>query len=459
MKNLFLEQFKGWRIQEAVWFVFSVSTITALSLWWGDDTLGISAAVTGMAYTILAGKGKIACFLFGMINTPIYACMAFNAGYYGDFALNAYYFLMMFPGLYVWLRNHSSDPEEGIRRTRLSPKSRAILSALIVAFILPAWFILDRIGGSNPLCDAATNVLSIAAMILTIRRAIEEWVLWIAVNAIEIIMWYKAWMNGCGSISILLMWMLFLANGIYLLCLWMRIERKNAAKAAKTALRKRMSSMRKALTPSEREAASKRICEKLIFENRPLSGRTLAVYFASAYEIDLKDFISSALEQGATVVSPRWNGSTYELAKVEGLTADKLRLGPMKIPEPVCENIVRPQDVDIWIVPGLAFTADGKRLGYGGGWYDRLLSRSSASSLKIAVAHPFQIVSDIPTEKHDIRLDRIVSVHAVVSSPSNPNFTANAKKPNFPLVFLHFSLQWDSILALYHYVLLVNALS
>lgn len=411
MKNLFLEQFKGWRTQEAVWFVFSVSTITALSLWWGDDTLGISAAVTGMAYTILAGKGKIACFLFGMINTPIYACMAFNAGYYGDFALNAYYFLMMFPGLYVWLRNHSSDPEEGIRRTRLSPKSRAILSALIVAFILPTWFILDRIGGSNPLCDAATNVLSIAAIMLTIRRAIEEWVLWIAVNAIEIIMWYKAWMNGCGSISILLMWMLFLANGIYLLCLWMRIERKNAAKAAKTALRKRMSSMRKALAPSEREAASKRICEKLIFENRPLSGRTLAVYFASAYEIDLKDFISSALEQGATVVSPRWNGNTYELAKVEGLTADKFRLGPMKIPEPVRENIVRPQDVDIWIVPGLAFTADGKRLGYGGGWYDRLLSKARPKSDKIGVSHGFQLVDDIPAEKHDIRLDRIVSVH------------------------------------------------
>lgn len=411
MKNLFLEQFKGWRTQEAVWFVFSISTITALSLWWGDDTLGISAAVTGMAYTILAGKGKIACFLFGMINTPIYACMAFNAGYYGDFALNAYYFLMMFPGLYVWLRNHSSDPEEGIRRTRLSPKSRAILSALIIAFILPAWFILDRIGGSNPLCDAATNVLSIAAMILTIRRAIEEWVLWIAVNAIEIIMWYKAWMNGCGSVSILLMWMLFLANGIYLLCLWMRIERKNAAKAAKTALRKRMSSMRKALTPSEREAASKRICEKLIFENRPLSGRTLAVYFASAYEIDLKDFISAALGQGATVVSPRWNGNTYELAKVEGLTADKLRLGPMKIPEPVRENIVRPQDVDVWIVPGLAFTADGKRLGYGGGWYDRLLSKAKPKSDKIGVSHGFQLVDDIPAEKHDIRLDRIASVH------------------------------------------------
>lgn len=409
MKRFFTEQFKGWRVQEIVWFVFSISAITALSLLWGDSALGISAAVTGMAYTILAGKGKISCFLFGIVNTPIYAYMAFKAGYYGDFALNIYYFAMMFPGLCVWLKNASPDHEEGIKRTRLSSKGRLVLSALVIAFILPVWLTLDRIGGTSPLSDAATNVLSIAAMILTIRRAIEEWILWIAVNAIEILMWYKAWQNGEGSVSLLLMWILFLANGIYLLGLWLRIERKNAAKAAKTALRKRMSSMRKALTPSERKAASKRICEKLIFENRPLSGRTLAVYFASVYEIDLKDFISSALEQGATVVSPRWNGNTYELAKVEGLTADKLRLGPMKIPEPVCENIVRPQDVDIWIVPGLAFTADGKRLGYGGGWYDRLLSKSKAQSAKIGVAHSFQLVDDMPSEKHDITLNRVIT--------------------------------------------------
>jgi nicotinamide mononucleotide transporter len=72
-----------------------------------------------------------------------------------------------------------------------------------------------------------TNVLSIAAMILTVKRAIEEWVLWIAVNAIEVFMWYRAWCSGSGNISILLMWMLFLVNGIYLLTLWLRIERRN----------------------------------------------------------------------------------------------------------------------------------------------------------------------------------------------------------------------------------------
>ena len=227
MKNLFIEQFKGWRLQEIAWLIFCISAIFGFSLYFGDNAIGTTAAITGMAYTILAGKGKAACFLFGIINTPIYAYMAFNAGYYGDFALNAYYFIMMFPGLYVWLKNSSSDPEEGIKRTRLSTKKRILLSILIIGFILPVWFTLEKLDGSNPLCDAATNVLSIAAMILTIRRAIEEWILWIIVNIIEIIMWYNAWINGDGAISLLLMWLLFLINGIYLLNLWLHIERKS----------------------------------------------------------------------------------------------------------------------------------------------------------------------------------------------------------------------------------------
>jgi nicotinamide mononucleotide transporter PnuC len=74
-----------------------------------------------------------------------------------------------------------------------------------------------------------TNVLSIAAMFLTVRRAIEEWVLWIAVDAIEVFMWWRTWQSGEGSISVLLMWLLFLANGIYLFSLWLRVE-KNAGK-------------------------------------------------------------------------------------------------------------------------------------------------------------------------------------------------------------------------------------
>ena len=182
----------------------------------------------------------------------------------------------------------------------------------------------------------------------------------------------------------------------------------------KTALRTRMREMRKRLSGESRDRSSGHVCEKLIqnaeiSEATPPDGRAIAVYFASPSEIDLSGFIISSLKRNATIVAPRWNGETYELARVKSLSDGDLRTGPMNILEPAEDDILNPEDVGVWIIPGLAFTRDGKRLGYGGGWYDRLLSRAAKNSLRIGVAHAFQIVDDIPCEPHDIRIDSIVT--------------------------------------------------
>lgn len=175
-----------------------------------------------------------------------------------------------------------------------------------------------------------------------------------------------------------------------------------------------MRARRKALSPEERARTSTTICVKLIDDVAAQlrhfdCGDAVAVYLASPDEIDLTDFIHEMLNRGVTVVSPRWNGKTYELAKIRSLSGKDLRRGPMNILEPDEAEIVEPADVSAWIIPGLAFTSDGKRLGYGGGWYDRLLAASAKDSLKIGVAHDFQIVDDLPTEPHDVLVDRVVT--------------------------------------------------
>jgi len=194
--------------------------------------------------------------------------------------------------------------------------------------------------------------------------------------------------------------------------------------AEKEEIRREMRMRRKALAPEERERASKAICGKLAADEavgRALAAsgepRAIAVYLASRDEIDLSDFIRDMLRRGAAVVSPRWNGRTYELAKVNGLSEPDLRRGPMGILEPAEADIAQPGEVAAWIVPGLAFTPDGKRLGYGGGWYDRMLAAAGKGSVKIGVAHGFQIVPDIPTEPHDVRLDRIVADDGFRATP------------------------------------------
>ena len=175
-----------------------------------------------------------------------------------------------------------------------------------------------------------------------------------------------------------------------------------------------MAARRKALTAEERERASEAVCRQLADDDAlaaaivpPRGHGALAVYLASPFEIDLSAFIEKMLQLGATVVSPRWNGETYELARLKSLDTG-LRRGPMGILEPEAADIVDPAKVAAWIVPGLAFTPDGRRLGYGGGWYDRLLALSPATSMKIGVAHDFQIVGDLPCEAHDVPVDRVV---------------------------------------------------
>lgn len=233
--GLLAEQFMAWRPGEVAWLAFCVCSVAGLSLCCGDSLVGIVAAVTGMLYTVFAGKGKTMCFLFGMVNTPLYAYLSYVHGYYGDFALNVYYFLMMFPGLMAWRRNCAETAEEGVVRTRLSSRERMALAAACLSATAALWWILARCGGSRPLCDAVTNILSVAAMVLTVRRAIEQWVLWIAVDAVEVFMWVKVWLAGGGMVSVALMWLLFLANGMYMLALWLRVERHRQVAAARQA--------------------------------------------------------------------------------------------------------------------------------------------------------------------------------------------------------------------------------
>ena len=175
--------------------------------------------------------------------------------------------------------------------------------------------------------------------------------------------------------------------------------------SGKDEIRCEMRARRKALPAAERVDASAVICAKLA---RLEIGSPVAVYLASPDEIDLRAYIEQLLRYGCKVVAPRWNGEIYELAVLKGLDARHLRRGPMGIMEPVDAEIVPAKEVYGWIVPGLAFARDGRRLGYGGGWYDRLLADAPKDAVKLGVAHSFQIVEDLPTEPHDIQLAAVV---------------------------------------------------
>ena len=189
----------------------------------------------------------------------------------------------------------------------------------------------------------------------------------------------------------------------------------------KSEIRAKMRKMRKAVSAAERAATSRAICAKLLEMEL---GDVVAVYLASADEIDLTSFIEAALKRGTRLVAPRWTGETYELADLRGLSPSDLRPGPHGILEPVVSRAEAAPTS--WLVPGLAFTRDGRRLGYGGGWYDRLMADAPASAKKVGVAYSFQVVENLPHEPHDILLTEVICNVAKLGERRQPIEVASA---------------------------------
>ena len=193
-----------------------------------------------------------------------------------------------------------------------------------------------------------------------------------------------------------------------------------------------MRAERRKVAPSVRRSASQTVCARIL-DREDVKGalaakQPFAVYLASPQEIDLAPLVEHLWAAGCPVLVPAWRNGSYALE----IYSQKITLisGPMGILEPAPQGSVPsdsgsvPRDTvphfpfpvphsqgsvpKVWIVPGLAFTRTGARLGYGGGWYDRLLAGADPSAVFLGVAYPFQMVEELPSEPHDIRLTDVV---------------------------------------------------
>lgn len=219
MKKFISGELSGWKKHEVLWLAFCIAGTCAVSIILDDGTVGTIASITGTAYTVVAGKGKISCYLFGIVNTILYGYVSMQNRLWGEVILNwGWYLPMMFVGLLCWKRK--LDSSGTIYKTKLSSKGRIICTILCIGCVSAGTFLLKYLSGSQPLLDSITTILSIAAMILTVKRCAEQWIMWTAVNTASIWMWFKAWQSGSGSAAVLAMWIIALANGIIFYFKW-----------------------------------------------------------------------------------------------------------------------------------------------------------------------------------------------------------------------------------------------
>lgn len=144
------------------------------------------------------------------------------------------------------------------------------------------------------------------------------------------------------------------------------------------------------------------------------AARRIMTYLADSGEIDLDPTIASLLEDdrievAAPVVQPRVGRMTC--GRIRGLDRESLvtdRYGLRRPAPPILE--LAPASLDVVLVPGVAFTRDGRRLGRGGGYYDRFLTALPPTVHLIGVCHLEQLRDDLPSEPHDVRVHEVVVV-------------------------------------------------
>lgn len=222
------EELLGWRIWEVSWLVVACIVIMALSIYWKDTAMGIISATTGVACVVCTGKGKLSAYVFGAINTLLYAIISYKAKFYGEVMLNAlYYFPLQFYGMYVWSKNMNSETHE-VEKRFMNKKGRLIMSLSVIGGTVAYGFILRAMGGTLPFVDALSTVVSVVAMIVSIKMYVEQWMLWIVVDVVTVIMWVFAFMKGNDSIATLLMWIVYLANAVIMYRKWAKEAKKSA---------------------------------------------------------------------------------------------------------------------------------------------------------------------------------------------------------------------------------------
>lgn len=181
---------------------------------------------------------------------------------------------------------------------------------------------------------------------------------------------------------------------------------------AKRELRARMRSVRAVLPASAREERSRAAAERVRELAEYVAAQTIIGFSAIQKEVDPAELLASARESGKRIGLPRVVGDLLELHEFRDLS--ELREGAFGVLEPAASApVILPSEVDLVIVPGLAFDARGHRLGYGRGFYDRLLPQMP-KAFRLGFAYDFQVVMELPDDAHDIPMHAVATDQRVL---------------------------------------------
>ena len=178
----------------------------------------------------------------------------------------------------------------------------------------------------------------------------------------------------------------------------------------KASLREALTARRKALTPQILDTRGIKVQSRFLATPYYENARVIALYAPIRGEVPTRDILIAALADGKRVV--------YPLSHVHGrilsfraITSEaELEPGRLGVREPQnSAELIPVEQIDLFVVPGLGFTRDGRRLGRGGGYYDATLKSAPEHTRRIGLAFSEQVVDDIPVNTDDVLMDLVVT--------------------------------------------------
>ena len=192
--------------------------------------LDITTTILGLAYILLEYKASIWMWAVGAVMQILGIVLYYQKGLYADCGMEFYYLAMTAYGWWCWKTKHqTSDIRHQTSDIRHIPIPLALLwTAIFLVLWFAIWWLLTTFTDSTvPIADAFTTAASVAALLMSVKMYMEQWIIWIAVDILTIIMWGIACASGDASVATLIMWVCYLLNGIIMFIKWERESREN----------------------------------------------------------------------------------------------------------------------------------------------------------------------------------------------------------------------------------------
>jgi 5-formyltetrahydrofolate cyclo-ligase len=194
----------------------------------------------------------------------------------------------------------------------------------------------------------------------------------------------------------------------------MKVEECVYEESDKTLIRKRLRQRLAAMSDQQRHTKSLAACSFLLQSPEFLLAQSIMVFLPMPTEVDTAPVALKAWQQGKTVVAPKvsWHQRRILPVEITSLTSGLTTSRP-GLREPITGKPVPVDLIDLVIVPGLGFTADGHRIGRGMGFYDRFLAQPQFLGIACGLAFEEQLVESLPMLDHDQPLGMLVTDHGI----------------------------------------------